>query len=151
MWNNVNLKSFCKDWFQCLEFHHPMPSVEAGRSFVMASGRVGGSEGWEPLNMNPFGSPVVAPGSDASECTLMKKSLLVVLATFYKLDQCCEPCINHPDMKTSCFHAFRMVCVNWRINQFKSVHGVFWLRPVRALLAGMFCTIWDRWKVTFIR
>ena len=47
-----------------------------------------------------------------------KKSLLVVLATFNKLDQCCEPCINHPDMKTSCFHAFRMVYVNWQFNQF---------------------------------
>ena len=42
-----------------LMFHHPMSSVEAGRGFVMAPGRVGGSEGWEPLNTNPFGSPVV--------------------------------------------------------------------------------------------
>ena len=42
-----------------LMFHHPMSSVEAGRGLVMASGRVGGSEGWEPLNTTPFGSPVV--------------------------------------------------------------------------------------------
>ena len=42
-----------------LMFHHPMSSVEAGRGFVMAPGRVGGSEGWEPLNTNPFGSPGV--------------------------------------------------------------------------------------------
>ena len=60
-----------------------------------------------------------------------KKSLLVVLATFYKLDQCCEPCINHLDMKTSCFYPFRMVSENGVLNQFRSVHGVSWLRPVR--------------------
>ena len=114
-WRLATSDCNCSD----LMFHHPMPLVEAGRGLVRASGTVGG------LRAAPFGSPVVdARLWRLSDALWWKKSLLVVLATFYKLDQCCEPCINHSDKKTSCFHAFRIVSENRLLNQFQSVHGV---------------------------
>ena len=124
-WRLATSDCNCSD----LMFHHPMPCVEAGRGLVMASGRLGGLRAAQHESVWIAGSwrPALTPLS----ALWWKKSLPVVLATFYKLDQCCEPCINHLDMKTSCFYPFRMVSENGVLNQFQSVHGVSWLRPVR--------------------
>ena len=153
MWDNVNLKSFCKDWFQCLEFHHPMPSVEAGRGFVMASGRVGGSEGWEPLNMNPFGSPVVDAQLWRLPVHSVEKKSFSAYCNFKKLDPWWRALSKASWDENWLFSPLldghgSLVGAN----QFWPVHGVFWLRPVREpSLLACFCNPWVKWTVNFIR
>ena len=135
-----------------LMFHHPMSSVEAGRGFVMASGRVGGSEGWEPLNTNPFGSPVVDAQLWRLPVHSVEKKSFSTCCNFKKLDPWWIA-LSKASWDENWVFSPLLDCW-WKFGWCKSVLIGTWrlLRPVREpSLLACFCTSWMKWTVNPIR